>query len=417
MKPNACQLKIYTGLIVAIMFLLLACSVSKSGQSQLSAADQVATGVAATQQAQQGSTGPLIGQQTEQENPSTEQPALPAVPSQDESPTQPATPLSPEAGLSRSNPLPPGILVSVPNWDIQVLEYHRGEEALKRINESYTREIMVEEGFEIVLVKFFVRCTSFEDKAFDLGIYDLALTGSSYVLYGDKIDEWPQPEFYYKDMFTAEAVEGWLDTVVPVGEQNLMAVVDLDDWSSSMVWPPPRYVRFLALEPGSSIVLPIDSTNRSTNEIGMRQDNPAGIGQLVSMPEWDLTVLEILDSPQADTILQQNNNRYKAPEAGYTYSLWHIKLQYFGEQDWPMSISGTNFFAADSSGNRLLSDSARYVQNPDRNYLSETVLPGAELDGWVILQVPEVGDQYWIRFYYSSYSTSNLNNSRYFKIN
>jgi len=275
----------------------------------------------------------------------------------------------------------------------------------------------VPEGKEIVLVKFFVRCTSFEDKAFYLGIYDLALTGSSHVLYGDQMDEWPQPEFYYKDMFTAEAVEGWLDTVVPAGEQNLMAVAYFDRFDSNSPLHGQHFVRYMALEAESAITLPAEYANRSTNEIGLSQDNPAGLGQLVSIPEWDITVLEILDSPQADTILQQNNNRYKAPEAGYKYSLWHVKLQYFGEQEWPMNISGYNFFAADSSGNRLVSDSARYVQNPDRVYLSEAVLPGAELDGWVILQVPEAGDQYWIRFYYSSYSTSKPNNSRYFKIN
>ena len=266
-----------------------------------------------------------------------------------------------------------------------------------------------------MLVKFFVRCTSFEDIAYDLGIYDLALTGDSHVLYGDRTDEWPQPEFYYKDMFTAEAVEGWLDVVVPAGEKNLMAVVNLEDSNSDSPTYGTRYVRYLALELGSTIILPTEYASRAANEIGTMKETPAGLGQLVSMPEWDITLLEVLGGPEADALLQQNNNRYEATEVGFEYSIWHFKINYIGQQDWPMSLTFYNFFVIDMTGSNL-SDISRNVQNPDRNYLSDTILPGAEVDGWVVLQVPQAGTPYLVKFRYDSDSDSQKDESRFFKI-
>ncbi len=418
MRINARRKQVPVLFNILLLVLLLACSVESTDRVELSAADQVATGVAATQLAKQGAAVPQGGEQPAQESASAEEPVQPEPASPQapiEEPQQPAELAPSGAGLSRANPLPPGTLVSVPDWDIQVLEYYRGAEALSRINQDFYRQVTAPEGKEIVLVKFFVRCTSFEDKAYDLGLFDLALTGDNNTVYGDQIDEWPQPEFYYKDMFTAEAIEGWLDVVVPAGEKNLMAVVNLEDNNSDSPTYGTRYVRYLALEPDSAIILPTEYASRAANEIGTTKENPAGVGQMVSMPEWDITLLEVLGGSEADTLLQQNNTLYQAPEAGFEYSLWHFKLQYFGEQDWPMSLSFYNFFVIDMTGSNL-SDISRNVQNPDRNYLSDTILPGAEVDGWVVLQMPQAGTPYLVKFRYDSDSDSQKDESRYFSI-
>jgi len=419
MKTNACCKPVHVLFIVSLLFILLACSVGSTDRVELSAEDQIATGVAATQLAKQGAVEPQDGEQPAQESASTEEPAQPEPASPQapiEEPQQPAALAPSGAGLSRADPLPPGVLVSVPNWDIQLLEYHRSQEALTLINAGANKEITVPEGKEIVLVKFFVRCTSFEDKAFSLGLFDLGLTGDSHVVYGDQTDEWPQPEFYYYDMFTAEAVEGWLDAVVPAGEQNLMAVVNLEDTDSNSPAYGTRTIRYLALEPGSAINLPAAYASRTANELGLTTGSPAGVGQLVSMPEWDITLLEVMVGPDADALLQQNNNLYQAPEAGFAYSLWHFKLQYFGEQDWPMSLSFYNFDVTNVTGSRL-SDTARRPQNPDRNYLSDAILPGAEVDGWVVLQVPQAGTPYLVQFRYDSDSPGLTDEERYFTAN
>jgi len=192
-------------------------------------------------------------------------------------------------------------------------------------------------------------------------------------------------------------------------------VVNLEDSNSDSPTYGTRYVRYLALEPGSAIILPAEYASRAANEIGTTKENPAGVGQLVSMPEWDITLLEVLGGSEADTLLQQNNTLYQAPEAGFEYSLWHFKLQYFGEQDWPMSLSFYNFDVTDMAGSRL-SDTTRRPQNPDRNYLSDTILPGAEVDSWVILQVPQAGTPYLVKFKYDSDSDSQKDESRFFKI-
>ncbi len=286
MKVSAGRRKGYSIFIIAIMFLLLACSVSKKDETQLSAADQVATGVAATQAAWQATIAVQAAEQKTQESVITEAPTQPEPtlqPTPTPEPTQAV--ILPEAGLSRINPLPPNTLVSVPDWDIQVLEYHRGDEALTLINQDAEEEIIPPEGMEIVLVKILLRCTAQGNEAVSLKGFNLGLTGSSHISYFEWLFDWPLPELYYTDMRTSEEIEGWLDIAVPVGEQNLMIVLDFFDFKEDSPYYGTHLVRYLALEPDSAIVLPAEYASRTVNDIGMSPDKPAGIGQLVSMPE------------------------------------------------------------------------------------------------------------------------------------
>ena len=137
-----------------------------------------------------------------------------------------SNPGSPTAGTTRKNPIPIGKLISIPGWDIKVVEFLRGEAALAVINTPDWQADPLPTGQEYALAKIFVRCTSLDDGYHSLGISQMFMTGSDYKGYGDTMDSWPQPEFLFEDMFTAETVEGWIDAVIPTDEQNLMVVVD-----------------------------------------------------------------------------------------------------------------------------------------------------------------------------------------------
>ena len=110
------------------------------------------------------------------------------------------------------------------------------------------------------------------------------MTGSDYKGYGDTMDSWPQPEFLFEDMFTAETVEGWIDAVIPTDEQNLMVVVD-DESNGN------RTTRFLALEAGASISLPADLSSLKPNGLGVDVTNPVPPGQAAISSTWEISTV------------------------------------------------------------------------------------------------------------------------------
>lgn len=290
-------------------------------------------------------------------------------------------PASTAQGSTRKNPLPLGTLISIPGWDIEVREFVRGEAALDIINAADWQAETLPQGKEYALAKIFLRSTSLDDGPHSLGISELFITGSHNVKYGDTMDGWPQPEFLFEDMYTAEAVEGWIDAVIPTDEQNLMVVLNVFDDGN-------RYTRFLALEDGASISLPAESANLKPNEVGIDSSNPAAPGQQVISPAWVITVLNSIQGQEAETILGKDNSSYTPPGDGFEYLLLQVSLRYINPDDVPTWVGPGEFYALDESGSRSQGDWIYTPAQSDLVWLSETVLPGAELEGWVAVTIP-----------------------------
>jgi hypothetical protein len=314
------------------------------------------------------------------------------------------------SGTTRKNPLPPGTLISIPGWDIEVRKFVRGEAALNLINTTDWQAEPLPPGQEYALAKLFLRCTALDTDPHSLGISELFITGSSNVAYGDTMDSWPQPEFLFEDMYTAEAVEGWIDAVIPAGEQNLMVVLDVEEDSG-------RFTRFLALEAGASISLPAELTDLRPNDLGVNISNPAPSGQPVISPDWEITVLNSIRGSEAETILGEDNSNYAPPEAGLERLLLQVRLRYFNPSDIPIWVGRDQFYALDGSGYKVEGEHIYTPTQSDRIWLSETILPGAELEGWVALYILAGTDPVVFAFdpdYYTSEGTGQ--NLRYLAI-
>jgi hypothetical protein len=130
------------------------------------------------------------------------------------------------AGIDRQHLVPLGSQISVPGWQIGVVQFLRGDEALKIVNDTDWPPPPLPEGQEYALVKVFLRSTYLGEDYQYLGISELHIIDDQDQVYGDTLDGWPQPEFLYEDMYTAETVEGWVDAVVPVDVKNLVMVLD-----------------------------------------------------------------------------------------------------------------------------------------------------------------------------------------------
>lgn len=296
-----------------------------------------------------------------------------------------------QLGLTRSNPYPIDTHVSLPGWDIKVLEFKRGEDALQIINTDNFQVEPLTDGYEFVLAKVYVRCTSMDDKPHYLGISDMAITGSKNRLYGDRLDGRPAPEFLFEDMYSAETVEGWVDAVVDVTEDAMMLIVDLDNYPSEG-----HTRRYFALEEGASISLSQEMIVLKPNGLGDVFSSPAPLGQPVITQDWEVTLLESARGPEVLSILQLA----EAPEPEIEYLIVKMRLRYINKDELPAYVYFDRFFSYDESGNSMQPRNAKPPEQSDLVWIWNDVLPGAILEGWVPITIP-IGYNYPIIGFYT----------------
>ena len=287
-----------------------------------------------------------------------------------------------EAGTTRRAPLPVGTLLSVPGWELMVIDFLRGDDALRVIRSSGQQVEELPAGKEFALAKLFVRCTALDSDAHDIGLTELFITGNSHIAYGDTLDGIPQPEFLYEDMYSAEAVEGWIDALIPVNEQDLMVVLDLQENKAD------RITRFFALEEGVSVSLSENFSEPKPNKIGASINAPAKVGEQLITSEWEISLLNAYRGMQAETAIQQGNPLFTPPQEGMEYVLLEIALSYYGKSDSPVHIGPDNFYAVARDGKKLAGEWVRVPKQSKNPYINEAVFPGAELAGWIAISIP-----------------------------
>lgn len=319
-----------------------------------------------------------------------------------------------EYGLTRLFPYPIGTLVTLDVWQIEVRDLLRGEEALALLQAGNSVITPPGDGLEYILAKVFLRCVALDDSANDIGISEMAITGSSHMIYGDQLDELPQPEFLYKDMFTAEKVEGWVDAIVPVGETDLMLVVNLNEWNETT-----RITRFFALEEGASLSLPPEAVTNSINDLGINPQTPAGLGEQIVMNNWEIVINESIRGQAAYDLILIGNPNYEAPESDWEYVLLEVQILYRNPDDKPRYASFSDFYAVNETGGKEMVG-PNYIYNPkvsDLKWLNHSVMPGASIEGWVILAVPSGRESILLAYDPDGYSLDDSGESkRYFVI-
>ena len=107
-----------------------------------------------------------------------------------------ATPFPP-VGLSGDKPAQLAEVVSVPNWNVKVLEVSRGDAAWSAIHSADELNEPPPPGKEYLLAKLWVKSTAADDEAHPISQSDFVVTGDRLIKY-----------------YTAEALEpdGWLHT-------------------------------------------------------------------------------------------------------------------------------------------------------------------------------------------------------------
>jgi len=324
---------------------------------------------------------------------------------------EPGNSASPGQGTSRANPYPIGSRISFPGWDIEVLEFRRGDAALEIINTENWQAPALPAGQEYAAARLFVRCTAMDDGAHSLSGSDVPVTGSSGITYMDNFDGFPAPEFVYEDMFTAETVEGWVDVIIPVSETNLMLVFINPDGEN----PTPR---FFALEPGASIPYPAELAGITPNNVGTELGAPAIPGQQVITMTREVTILNTIRGAEAAAFIEANSTYYEPPTPDREFLLLELEVRNISKNETPARYG--DFFAIDGTGSRLYNDEVLYLINSaDFPLLRNNSFPGTVMRGWQAVYIPSGAKPALLAYYYPDDGDPSTNDEytyRYFSI-
>ncbi len=281
-------------------------------------------------------------------------------------------------GLGRDNPYPVGELIQAPNWDLQILEVLRGEEAWQMVYEANEYNEPPAEGMEYVLLKIFARSTYANDEEHEITYSDFKLTGDRYMRYFSAYVVDPEPALDAL-LFPGGETEGWITFPVGVGEGNLVLI--FDEWAN---FEDDRY-RYLAVDEGASLAIPAEVLAAEPNEVGVERDNPALIGETTVSDNWEITLLEVVRGEAAEAMIMEAYEYNDPPEPGFEYVVARVRMRNTGSEEDSEWLDSSNFTIVGELNE--VYDSPYYVV-PDPTFNFDTY-PGAEAEGWVALQAAE----------------------------
>jgi hypothetical protein len=257
-------------------------------------------------------------------------------------------------------------------------------------------------GKEYLAVRVAVQCMQIDDRSHSFGITEMFVTGSSLNVCEDQIDDYPAPEFFYHDFFTAEKLDGWIDLVIPQDERSLILVFSLGNSADGES-------RYIALEEGASLSIPPELAAIQPTDVGADQANPAPYGALTVSDDWELQILETLRGEAAWQARVQANPRVEAPKEGMEYLIASVRLRYISSREGKVYLSSHNFWAQNSSGDQYGSVFLNLPSTPDRTWLKNNFYPGIEAEGWIVMQAAAGGTGTTIIFLPDGYRGSKTN--------
>lgn len=280
-------------------------------------------------------------------------------------------------GYSRANPFPGTEVVSVPNWEVQVLEIKRGADAWNDIQAANAYNDPAPEGKEYLLVKIHVKCKYNDRDEHSISNYDFDVTGDKAILYTSSMFSVvvPAPELE-ATLFADGETEGWSAYLVTQGEGNLMLIFD-EMWSFS-----DNSKRYISLDTNASIKVPSELSSITASELGKDRTSPVPFNEKLVTEDWETSILESVRGDAAWSLVQEANQFNDPPIEGYEYIAVKFYVRNIGTQDESKSIDGYSYNITGSAN--ILHDLPSVV-DPEPA-LDISLYPGGEYSGWVVFQ-------------------------------
>jgi hypothetical protein len=290
-------------------------------------------------------------------------------------PTNSPTPMP--IGLSRLNPFPLSDLIVVPNWNIQVLEIKRGEEAWIDLSSANMLNSPPPESMEYLLLNISVESTHTDSEEHSIGGCDFDVTGDLFINYtctSAFIVE-PDPQLD-ATLYSGGKTEGWVGFLVGVAEGNLVLVFDeifnFDGDSK----------RFIALDAGASLEIPKELSSIKPGDIGKEMNNPALLSEKIVTEEWEISILEVVYGDEALNMVMEANQFNDPPEDGMEYIIVNIYARNISSTEDSNNIDWTYF---NITGNANIKYEHPSIVSPEPR-LNIDLYPGGVTEGWIVLQ-------------------------------
>jgi hypothetical protein len=319
-----------------------------------------------------------LNQPTATPEPTRKPPMATPLPTTTPLPTKTPTPApttTPEPGQSRSNPLPPNAIVQSGDWQAQLLDSKRGEEAAQLIRDANQFNKPAPEGKEYLLLK--ARVTSLHTDG-----QSHRISGGDFKLTGDRLTRYlpvgvvPPPPQLQAELFSGGESTGWIAYEIGQGEGQLM--VEFDPLSASE-----DQSVFIALQPGTAITIDPALREITPTDAGRTHDQPARLGDTLITGAWQVTALEALRGDKAHAMAKAENQFNDPPATGMEYLAVQVRVKNLNPKSYFVLIDSGSFKTIGDK--QVLYDSPSVV-DPEPA-LNAYLYPGGEAEGWVILQI------------------------------
>ncbi|MHB8136071.1 MAG: DUF4352 domain-containing protein [Anaerolineaceae bacterium] len=130
-----------------------------------------------------------------------------------------------DLGKERNNPAAVTDIVITDDWELSVLEVHRGEEAWSMVISANQYNDPPEEGLEYIAIKIHVKNVSKGDDSSIMGVTNFNTTGSLGVLYDPSFTVAPEPSLDI-NLYPGGEYVGWIVMQAGIGETNLSLVFE-----------------------------------------------------------------------------------------------------------------------------------------------------------------------------------------------
>ncbi len=308
---------------------------------------------------------------------------LPPAPTETEIPPTPTetqippTPTLAPVGISRSNPFPSMEVATTPNWEIQVLEIKRGDDAWLDIQAANSYNDPAPDGMEYILIKIHVKCLYEDSEEHSISSYDFDVTGDKDILYTAGMASVVEPEpDLDATLFSGGETEGWTSFVVTQGEGNLILVVD-ESWDFEE-----GNERYIALDAGASISVAPELLAITPSKDGESRKSPIPYGEMLVTDNWETSIIEVVRGEAAWSMVQVANQFNEPPSEGYEYIAVKFFVRNIGTDDKPQNIN-SYFYNITGSANIL--HELPTVVDPEPG-LDISLFPGGEYVGWVVFE-------------------------------
>lgn len=322
-------------------------------------------------------------------------------PTPTEEPEPTATAISEQVGTGRSNPVPLGQTATTDDWEIQVLEVVRGNDAMQRLIDANQFNDAPPPGMEYVLVNVRVKYLGNETEAQGVDFSWFRATGDARVKHSWASVVEPEPELD-AELFPGGEATGWTTVLARQDETNLvlifeplLSVVEGDEL-------------FLALTDGAQIQ-PLTERLAPENDLGFDRNSPVALGEHVVGDTWEIWVIESVRGDEALQRVKEANMFNEDPAPGMEYVLVHVSVRNVKADSGSDRIDEFSF--------KLTGDAARVYDNPivvdPEPRFDFDIYAGGEASGWITLQAAE-GEQGLKLVYEPAFSFTSK--SRYMNI-